>query len=68
MKKSHANLISIASISIFLLLSFMPVIFTMNYWKNEAPGVGHATKAWSEGVSLYSRSLWLALLIAAAAA
>ncbi len=68
MKKSHANLISIASISIFLLLSFMPVIFTMNYWKNEAPGVGHATKAWSEGVSLYSRYLWLALLIAAAAA
>lgn len=50
----------------FLLI--MPVIFTMNYWKNEVPGVGHATKAWSEGVSLYSRYLWLALLIAAAAA
>ena len=68
MKKSHANLISIVFISIFLLLSFMPVIFTMNYWKNEAPGVGHATKAWSKGVSLYSRYLWLALLIAAVAA
>ena len=67
MKKSHANLISIVFISIFLLLSFMPVIFTMNYWKNEAPGVGHAVQAWSKGVSLYSRYFGLALLIAAAA-
>ena len=67
MKKSRANRISIIFISIFLLLSFMPIIFTMNYWKNEAPGVGHAVKAWSKGVSLYSRFFWLALLIAAAA-
>ena len=68
MQKKQANLLSIIFMSVFLVLSFMPIVFTMTYWKNDAPGVGSATRDWSAGVNLYSRYLPLALLIAAAAA
>ena len=68
MQKKQANLLSIIFMSVFLVLSFMPIVFTMTYWKNDAPGVGSATRDWSAGVNLYSRYLPLALLIAVAAA
>lgn len=45
----------------------MQIVFTMSYWRNDAPGVGSATKSWCERVNLYSRYQPLALLIVIAA-
>lgn len=65
MQKKHANLMTVIFMSVFLVLSFMPIVFMMSYWKNKAPGVGSATRSWSVGVNLYSRYLPLALIIVA---
>lgn len=39
--------------TIFLAFLFMPVIYTKEYYKNIAPGVGHAVEAWEKGVNVF---------------
>ena len=63
MQKKHASLLSIIFLSVFVVISFMPVVFTMSYWENKAPGVGIAGKDWSVNVSMFSRNIWLSLII-----
>ncbi len=63
MQKKQASLISLIFLSIFVTLSFMPIIFQNTYWKNDAPGYGEASKSWTAGVSMYSKNLWLAVIM-----
>ena len=61
--KKKFNLISSVLMVIFTVFMFMPVIYTMEYYKNDVPGVGAASKAWEVGVSIVELNPLLTTLI-----
>ena len=56
MKKKNASLVALVLLSVFTVLSFLPIVFTQHYWKDEKTyGLsGSYYHLWSKNISLFS--------------
>lgn len=69
MKNRTASLTALILLSLFVLLSFMPIVFGEIYWKASTPGVGHYSQVSNSGISFFSNVAlpgfftWIAVFI-----
>ncbi|MBQ9937904.1 MAG: SHOCT domain-containing protein [Oscillospiraceae bacterium] len=65
MTKKNASLLSMISLFVYCIFSFMPCIVTVTYWKASTPGVGIYSSVWSElrGVFGEGTIVWAVVLL-----
>lgn len=66
-KKEGMNRLSIVamiSMVLFMVVSFLPFVYTVSYWKADKPGVGIYSHKWDKGVNVfYNQPLFGVLIV-----